>query len=148
MATDNKAYLMKEQMSYKVIYPKRLQIFPTKTSDELVGSLVIDWQHYGFYTRGRSFNISLKKILSHWKVTEMPQEEIGDFYIADFKNALNCYIENKFIIDQSENLINKESKIYFFENVLFDVSKNKEKFIYSNLSEQPKKASITKYFLK
>ena len=57
-------------MSYKVIYPKKLQILDSEGDCKLMGSLVHDWQHYGIITKNHTFEITLKKNFDQWLIVD------------------------------------------------------------------------------
>jgi hypothetical protein len=122
-------------MSYKIIYPKKLQILDSEGDCKLMGSLVHDWQHYGIITKNHTFEITLKKNFDQWLIDEIQQNEIDASYISDFKNALNWYISKKFNFHLPTDGHAHEIRSYYFENILFDVSKNKDRFI-SNSRDQ------------
>ena len=118
-------------MAYRIIYPKMLQLFSASVEDEAAtGTLIVDWNQYGIFSRGSQLDVALVQRGGHWQVDTLSMGDMDVFYLDNFKTALNCYLKQKIEPYVSQCLSTQVFSIFYFEKVCFDISLSKSRLLW------------------
>lgn len=116
-------------MAYRIIYPKRLQVFaPVDHDGKLQGRLILDWDQYGIFSKESYLDLTLVPRRGRWQVQDITRHDIDVFYLESFKIALNFYLRKRLSSHLMQGIASGRFQTYHFESVFFDISKHRYRF--------------------
>lgn len=107
-------------MAYRVIYPKRLQLYPLSEGEDCIrGKLIHDWDQYGIFNKSNILDLTLVMSRGVWRVDQILRHDVDVFYLNHFKVALNFYFRRKIGAYIASGVSLNKFNEFHFENVFF-----------------------------